>query len=573
MSNPNDKDYKGDNDLDDIFTSHDDPMNETSIPDAVEDNIDDISDYDDSEDGIFAPPPEKKKSSSSALLGTVAVLALLGAGGFYVYKNPDLLARFTSNDGPLVIPTAEITPSEPVEVSVGSQEDPGVVEVAQVQDNELENIPQPQPIANVEDAANQTGDAQTEAAIASQVPADPAAADTAAVVPPPAAAVVETVPPANDKPVVAETVSPVSPESDAVAPVVPPATLDASAAESASLEKTAPTPVPDAAVSEIPAPPTPAETKAEVEATKVSDAEVPAPTPEVKVDVAKEPALVKPEVVATTKVPEDKVLVGAPKPQKKEEAAKPVAEKPVVTKPAKVPETVYFDAPKGKALTDIPTPSMNTKRGKNESIIIVGGKVADAGISSTNQDSGVAAANRALKLGRYDAAYDMFSDLYASNPRDVRILMGRAVALQKLGRSGEAIRAYEDVLSVDDNNPEAIVNMMGLVRKEYPALALEKLLTLHSQHPDNAGITAQLGIAYADSGNLEDAATSLMQASRMEPNNPQHYFNLGVVAERMKNRTRAIAYYEKALEVDAVYGNGRSINRDMIYDRLTRLRD
>jgi Flp pilus assembly protein TadD len=113
---------------------------------------------------------------------------------------------------------------------------------------------------------------------------------------------------------------------------------------------------------------------------------------------------------------------------------------------------------------------------------------------------------------------------------------------------------------------------MGLVRKEYPAVALEKLLTLKTRYPGNASILAQLGVAYADSGNLEEAARSLMQAAKMEPNNPQHYFNMGVIAERMKDRLRAIAYYEKALEVDAVYGTGRGIDRDTIYDRLARLR-
>jgi Flp pilus assembly protein TadD len=245
---------------------------------------------------------------------------------------------------------------------------------------------------------------------------------------------------------------------------------------------------------------------------------------------------------------------------------------PVITPEVKVaqkkkPETVYFDAPKGKAMESIPTPSLNAKRGKTESIIVV-----DNAITATSQESGVVAATRALRLGRYDAALDMFNDLYRANPRDARILMGRAVTLQKMGSTTEAIDAYEEVLNVDRDNPEAIVNLMGLIRKQYPARALEKLLQLKASHPDNAGILAQLGIAYADSGNLEDAVKSLSSAARIEPNNPQHYFNLGVIAERMKNRIQAIAYYEKALETDAVYGTGRGIDRDMIYDRLTRLR-
>jgi Flp pilus assembly protein TadD len=532
MSNPSDKDFPNDSELDDIFTSHDDPMNETGIQDAVEDSssIDDISDYDDSEDGIFAPAPEKKKASSSALLGTVAVVALLSAGGFYFYKNPDILESFQSTDTALVIPTAVIPQTlESVEVSVqASSEAPAVVEVPQVQDAELENIPQPQPIANIEDTSIQEGDSQTAAATLEQ--SEPVVEAEATVIPETTIASVD--------------------------PVVPPAA-----------------PEPEIPTADMPAPPSPEETKLVVVPVTESVAEsVTAPVIEPVVDPAPAPVVTAaPEVVSVTPPPPEKVLAAVPKAPVK---PAPVAEAPApMTKPAvKAPETVYFDAPKGKALTDIPTPSMKTARGKDESIMIVGKRTSAEISASSGQEAGVAAATRALKLGRYEASLEMFNDLYRANQRDVRILMGRAISLQRLGRPAEAIMAYEDVLAMDRNNPEALVNLMGLVRKEYPAQALEKLLTLKSRHPDNANIIAQLGIAYADSGNLEDAASNLMLASRMEPKNPQHYFNLGIVAERMKNRTRAIAYYEKALETDAVYGTGRGINRDMIYDRLTRLR-
>jgi tetratricopeptide (TPR) repeat protein len=254
-----------------------------------------------------------------------------------------------------------------------------------------------------------------------------------------------------------------------------------------------------------------------------------------------------------------------------------------VTKPAKANEAVYFDSPGGKILENLPTPSMDAKRGAGESIIVVknaGSKKTAVKkessktviTTSTTQESRVVAANRALRLGRYDAALDIYNQLYKDNPRDGRILMGRAVALQKLGQIPEAIEAYESVLDMDSDNPEAIVNLMGLIRKEYPAVALEKLLGLQERHPKNPAIIAQLGIAYADAGNLEQATATLNRAVILEPNNAQHYFNLAVIAERMKDRPRAIELYERALETDAVYGSGRAIDRNMIYDRLTRIR-
>jgi len=46
-----------------------------------------------------------------------------------------------------------------------------------------------------------------------------------------------------------------------------------------------------------------------------------------------------------------------------------------------------------------------------------------------------------------------------------------------------------------------------------------------------------------------------------------------VVAEKAGDAQKAIANYEKALEIDAVSGGGgKTISREVIYDRLTRLR-
>jgi tetratricopeptide (TPR) repeat protein len=103
-------------------------------------------------------------------------------------------------------------------------------------------------------------------------------------------------------------------------------------------------------------------------------------------------------------------------------------------------------------------------------------------------------------------------------------------------------------------------------------VALSKLLDLRQKYPDNAGIAAQIGVAYADSGNLQDAYKYLSMASGLKPNDPQHYYNMAVVAEKAGELKKAISLYEKALEVDAVHGTGRGISRDKIYDRLARLR-
>jgi Flp pilus assembly protein TadD len=256
----------------------------------------------------------------------------------------------------------------------------------------------------------------------------------------------------------------------------------------------------------------------------------------------------------------------------------------VAKKPA--PKTVYFDAPKGKALTDIPPPSINPMSEPGRSIIIVHrgrdtvvktspeNVVVEKGESNGYVESKLVAANRATALGMNDAALEFYNDLYKKNQRDPRILMGRAVALQKAGDTQKAIDMYEQLLDIQQNNPDAITNLMGLLGKTKPAVALQNLLELRQKYPKNAAVAAQLGVAYADSGNFEDGLKYLNMAAGMEPENPQHLFNIAVLCEKMNDRASAIKYYEQAIDVYSINGasGGGTFSREVVYDRLAQLR-
>ncbi|MBI1328158.1 MAG: tetratricopeptide repeat protein [Alphaproteobacteria bacterium] len=182
------------------------------------------------------------------------------------------------------------------------------------------------------------------------------------------------------------------------------------------------------------------------------------------------------------------------------------------------------------------------------------------------------AGKRALDLGRYEAALDFYDQLYEKNPADASVLMGRAVALQNMGQVDEAASMYDQALAKDPNNPEILLNMLGLLKKQYPAVAYERLKMLRQDYPANALVAAQLGLAAAEAGDMEAGARNLQVAASLQPNNPQHYFNLGILYERAGKTRDAVLAYEKALEVDAIYGSGRDISREVIYDRLSRLR-
>ncbi|MAE51049.1 MAG: hypothetical protein CMH27_04500 [Micavibrio sp.] len=181
-------------------------------------------------------------------------------------------------------------------------------------------------------------------------------------------------------------------------------------------------------------------------------------------------------------------------------------------------------------------------------------------------------AERALKLGRDSSALEIYNELYKKNKRNKQVLMGRAIALQKLGLIEEAILAYEELLEVQPGNIEARANMLGLMATRYPAVAVRQLKDLRANNPDNVALVAQLGIAEAQMGNLDSAMRYMGVAASMEPNNASHYYNLAIIADQSGAKKDAVRYYEQALEVDSIYGGNRTVPREAIYTRLAKLR-
>jgi len=198
--------------------------------------------------------------------------------------------------------------------------------------------------------------------------------------------------------------------------------------------------------------------------------------------------------------------------------------------------------------------------------------VVEKDAAADSQQSMLVAAERALKLGRNASALDIYEQLYKRNKRDVRILMGLAVAQQKSGLLESAVNTYEQILKVDADNVDAIVNMTGIIQKQYPSVALRKLLDLRKKYPQNPGIPAQIGLISASEGGVEQAMRYLGIASSMEPRNPSHVYNMAVISDQGGNYKQAIEFYEQALEIDAAYGSGREVPREVVYDRLAVIR-
>ena len=192
--------------------------------------------------------------------------------------------------------------------------------------------------------------------------------------------------------------------------------------------------------------------------------------------------------------------------------------------------------------------------------------------SSTTYKARLMAAQRARDLGRHDSAVTIYEGLIAKNARDPAAWMGYALTLQKAGRTDDAIEAYQNLLDLRPDNLNAQINMIGLMGEFYPAVSLQKLLELSEAYPNNMALVAQVAVTHARLDNFEDALEYYGIIAASEPENANHIYNMAVIADRQGNRAGAMKYYEKALEIDSIYGHGKTIPRTKIYERLARIR-
>lgn len=256
---------------------------------------------------------------------------------------------------------------------------------------------------------------------------------------------------------------------------------------------------------------------------------------------------------------------------KPEEEAKNVPEVPALPATEAPDENLFFDAnelvPSGEMAIKGTPRKVNPALQPASKLIVVKKDYAP-----NSRQAQLVSADRAIKLGHYDSALELYNQLYEKNKKDQHILIGRAIALQHLGQDDEAVSAYEQVLDVDPDNAEAQVNMAGIIGKRYPAVAIQKLSDLYTKNPRNVSILGQMAVMHAGLGQYQDAFKYLGMASSIEPHNANHLFNMGVIADRAGKKDQAIKYYEDALEMDTIYGGGRSVPRESIYERLAQMR-
>lgn len=192
--------------------------------------------------------------------------------------------------------------------------------------------------------------------------------------------------------------------------------------------------------------------------------------------------------------------------------------------------------------------------------------------SANSTDARLTAGRSALARGNNQAALEIFTELYHKDSHNKSVLMGRAVALQKLGQTAEAVKAYEAALTQDPKNLEALTNMLGLLQSQDRHLAIEKLLDLRDIYPSNAEITAQLGVSYGSAGEYQQALKYLDMAEALRPGSSFVLYNKAIVYDRMGQPSHAADLYRQIISLAADGSLDAQLPIETIKKRLSEIR-
>jgi Flp pilus assembly protein TadD len=164
------------------------------------------------------------------------------------------------------------------------------------------------------------------------------------------------------------------------------------------------------------------------------------------------------------------------------------------------------------------------------------------------------AAREALLAGDATTALHLYQRLSERFPSERGPLLGRALALQQLGRDAEAEALYQLMLDTDAGDLGARIALLGVLAERAPDEALRLLRRLARHHPQDARLPAQSALVLAGQGALDAALAEQRRAVALAPDHPGHQVNLAVLLDRAGQQGAAALAYRRALELATLSG-------------------
>jgi tetratricopeptide (TPR) repeat protein len=151
---------------------------------------------------------------------------------------------------------------------------------------------------------------------------------------------------------------------------------------------------------------------------------------------------------------------------------------------------------------------------------------------------------------RTDDAIAVITEGLAVEPENTELLFDLGVIFDRQGKTDQALEQMRHVLALEPEHPDAL-NYIGYtyadqgIRLDEAEAMIKKAL---SYKPDNGYIIDSLGWVYFKKGMFTEALAELRRAAELIPDDPVLLEHLGDAYLALDEHSKALNYYEKALE-------------------------
>lgn len=190
-------------------------------------------------------------------------------------------------------------------------------------------------------------------------------------------------------------------------------------------------------------------------------------------------------------------------------------------------------------------------------------------VSGSTQDvtTELGDAYEALMGGETSVAIRMYQDILSRNPANEEALFGLAATYHRTGQIDNARPLYGRLLAQNPNHREALNNFLMLVANESPRDALEELARLETRNPEYSPIPAQMGIIFDKLGEHELAQNKMLRAIKLSPENWVYKYNLAIMFDRQRAYADAAAIYKELINA-SLQGESMPIDMEALQARL-----
>jgi tetratricopeptide (TPR) repeat protein len=161
-----------------------------------------------------------------------------------------------------------------------------------------------------------------------------------------------------------------------------------------------------------------------------------------------------------------------------------------------------------------------------------------------------------LQQGLLDQALTQFQDLRTREPESAPVYEGLGQIYLMRGKVADAEKALTKAIALDASSWQSH-NLLGLLydQQKRHAEAIVSYHTALTYRPREPNVLNNLGLAYALSGNYDAAIDAYEQAIAAGSNSPKLYNNLGIAYAQRRRYIDALNTFKKAMDEPRAYNN------------------